>query len=94
MVDKIADKYGEPRPVKYLVTSLDDLKDVVDTVNFTVSNNCKKDDLEQITNSIRVNMIPLQSSKSSFIISMNVPALLLEANPGEQTDEKARNQCK
>ncbi len=63
MNDPVFEKYGEARKVKYLVTSLDDLKDVVDTVRSMIVRRCEKDDLSPLENSITLDAFPIKKCK-------------------------------
>lgn len=60
------------RDIKYLVNSLDDLWDVVFTVNQMMAN---KADLD--SNRYAVSTIPVNESCSSFILSLSVPEIIL-----------------
>ena len=60
------------KDIKYLVNSLDELWDVVATVNQMVA---KRADLD--SNRYAVCTIPVNESCSSFILSLSVPEMIL-----------------
>jgi len=60
------------RNIKYLVNSLDDLWDVVATVNKMITDQANLD-----SNKYAVNTLPVNESCSSFILSLAVPEMIL-----------------
>jgi len=60
------------RNIKYLVNSLDDLWDVVATVNKMIADQAKLD-----SNKYAVNTLPVNETRSSFILSLAVPEMIL-----------------
>lgn len=86
MNDPLFEKYGEARKIKYLVTSLDDLKDVVDTVRSMIFRCCEKDDLRPLEDSITLEAYPIKNSLSAFILGLRLPRMILE-----QSSRKPKN---
>ena len=84
MDDPIFSRYGKALEVKYLVTSLDDLKDVVDTVKHMICRRCDKADLYPLENSITLDARPIKSSLSAFILGLRLPQLILEQSTNRQ----------
>jgi len=79
MNENLNNKYGNTKNIKYLASSLDDLKDIVETVKQMISLGCEKDDIDTVMHAITINAMPLQHSLSSFIISLSVPETLLKS---------------
>jgi hypothetical protein len=79
MNEEMISRYGEVKSIRYLAGSIDDLKDVVETVKQMISRNCDKGDKDELMLAIAVDAIPLQHSLSSFIISLSVPELVLKS---------------
>ncbi|MFH1892128.1 MAG: hypothetical protein ABIK83_05525 [Candidatus Zixiibacteriota bacterium] len=75
----ILETYGAPRTIRYLVTSIDDLREAAETVRFILQQGCNHDDLGAIMKSVLVSALPLPKSLSSFIIGFDVPSKSLEA---------------
>jgi hypothetical protein len=80
MNDPVFAKYGEARKIKYLVTSLDDLKDVVDTVRHMIGRHCEKADFTSLENAITLDAFPIKNSLSAFILGFRLPHTLVEQN--------------
>lgn len=78
-------KYGRARKIKYLVSSLEDLKDVVETVRQMIGKHCDKDDLKALEDSITLDALPIKNSLSAFILDLRMPQYLLE--PDSQTSK-------
>jgi len=74
----ILETYGAPRTIRYLVTSIDDLREAAETVRFILQQGCKHDDLTAIMKSVLISAMPLPKSLSSFIIGFDVPSKSLE----------------
>lgn len=64
--------------IKYLINSLDDLKDVTDTIIHMAKSNCHEDDFMAILGCLDFKVIPINASKSSFILTLIFPARFLE----------------
>jgi hypothetical protein len=91
MKDKIADLYGKPRTIRYLVGSIDDLREVAETVQFMIKQHSKLDDARAILKNIPVMAIPLPHSVSSFILGMRVPCNLLKRSPQDSRNSLSSN---
>lgn len=70
--------YGAPRTIRYLVTSVDDLREVAVTVLYIIRHSCQKDDCEDLINGIKISAVPMPQSLSSFILGLEVPCKILE----------------
>jgi hypothetical protein len=77
--EKLLEKYGDLRNIKYLINSLDDLKDVTDTIIYMIRSNCEIDDFDSVLDCLGFRVAPINSSQSSFIFSLNFPVRFLEA---------------
>jgi len=77
--DKLLQKYGDLKNIKYLINSLDDLKDVTDTIIHMAKSNCESDDFKAVLDCLGFRAIPINSSKSSFIFSLKFPSKFLES---------------
>ncbi len=69
--------YGKSRTIRYLINSVDDLREVTDTVLFLVRHNCNADDFADLMESIPLSAIPMPQSLSSFILGFMMPEKLL-----------------
>lgn len=69
--------YGKSRTIRYLINSVDDLREVTDTVLFLVRHNCSSDDFADLLESIPLSAIPMPQSLSSFILGFIMPDELL-----------------
>jgi len=76
--------YGAPKMIRYLVNSVDDLREITDTVRFIVSQNCESDDYDTLVKMITVTAIPMGNGVSSFILGFNVPGDILERSGSEK----------
>ncbi len=77
--DKLLKKYGDLRNIKYLINSLDDLKDVTDTIIHMAKSNCEIDDFETVLDCLGFRATPINASQTSFIFSLNFPTKFLES---------------
>ncbi len=80
MENAVLEKYGRAKKVKYLVGSLDDLKDIVDTVRHMIIKGCDESDLPSLEELITIDALPLKNNLSSFILDLRVPENLLKGN--------------
>lgn len=78
MSSKITDKYGQRKKIRYLVSSLDDVRDIVVTVSDMLSRRCERDDVETVAALMDISAIPLKNKISSFILSIDIPSFILE----------------
>ena len=85
MDNKLTKEYGDPREIRYLVNSLDDLRDVVGTIIHIIRSNCHRNDSTVIENSTPFKAIPINSANSSFVLSVMIPGGLLETR-GNHSD--------
>jgi hypothetical protein len=74
----ISETYGAARTIRYLVTSIDDLREAAETVRFIIHQGCNRDDAKSIMNSVAISAVSLPKSLSSFIIGFDVPRKVLE----------------
>lgn len=81
-------KKREVKHIKYLVSSLDDLKDVVNTVTHILRGSCTPTTLPEAETSIRAEAMPLNPKTSSMILSLKVP---VEYMHPEKKKENGRN---
>lgn len=79
MKQQLAEKYGAHKDIKYLISSMDDLCDVINTVNKMIEKRCDKGDILAIQQAITLGLIPLKNSLSSFILSFNVPSRVVKS---------------
>jgi len=70
--------YGTARTIRYLVTSIDDLREAAETVRFIVQQGSGNNDHDTIMKSVAISAMPLPKSLSSFIIGFDVPMKMLE----------------
>lgn len=85
----VLQKYGETRNIRYLINSLDDLRDVTDTIIHMAKSNCSDEDFEQVLDNLRFKAVQLGSRDSSFIISLDFPIKFLVAQNSQS--EKIRS---
>jgi hypothetical protein len=76
---KLLEKYGDLKNIKYLINSLDDLKDVTDTIIHMAKSNCESDDFEAVLDCLGFRATPINSNQTSFIFSLKFPIKFLEA---------------
>lgn len=76
MTDR-ADTKIETKTIRYLVNSVDDLREIADTVRYIIQQNADIADSAGIIANVPVSAIPMGES-SGFILSFQVPADLLE----------------
>ncbi len=81
MKQHLESAYGNAQTIRYLVNSLDDLREVAQTVLFIVRHNCEPCDYRQLKEAITLTAIPMPQSLSSFIIGFDVPTDLLTHTP-------------
>lgn len=79
MKQQFAEKYGTREDIRYLVSSMDDLWDVINTVNKMIEKRCEKEDITPLKLTISLGIIPLKNSLSSFILSFSVPSLVVRS---------------
>jgi len=75
---------GESRTIRYLVNSVDDLREVTDTVMFLVRSHCEAGGFAGLLESIPLSAIPMPQSLSSFILGFIMPQKLLANATGTQ----------
>lgn len=73
--------YGSPQTIRYLVNSIDDLREIVDTVLYIVRHNSRPDDYLDLKQTISLSGISMPQSLSSFIIGFDMPGNLLRRTP-------------
>jgi hypothetical protein len=91
MTDR-ADTKIETKTIRYLVNSVDDLREIADTVRFIIQQNANISDSAEIIANVPISVIPIGES-SGFILSFEVPADLLEKasrNKKERSEINAR----
>ncbi len=79
MEQQFAKNYGAPKDIRYLISSLDDLWDVINTVNKMIEKRCEKGDIVPLKKAISMSIIPLKNSLSAFILSFSVPSLVVSS---------------
>jgi hypothetical protein len=79
MEQQLAKNYGTREDIRYLISSLDDLWDVINTVNKMIEKRCEKGDIVPLKKAISMGIIPLKNSLSAFILSFNVPSLVVSS---------------
>jgi len=83
----------ETRVIRYLVNSVDDLREIADTVRYIVQQNAEPNELLYIVEGVPVSTIQVGDT-SGFIMSFKVPCELLEKaskNKGKSSDNGVRN---
>jgi hypothetical protein len=78
MEQQLERTYGTPRAIRYLVNSVDDLREVADTVLFIIRHNCRPEHYRSLKRAITLSAIPMPQSLSSFIIGFDIPTDLLQ----------------
>lgn len=58
---------------KYLVNTLDDLRDTVNTIHQVVKSTTDQDDIMEIMKRIPVDLMPLDTRTNSFILIVEIP---------------------
>lgn len=76
---KLISKYGNPKPARYFVKSLDDLIDVVETVYKHISQKSNCPDLIDIMRGIECSAVPIPRTLSSHIFCFHIPENLLDS---------------
>ena len=79
MTQKLVEKYGNREDIRYLISSLDDLWDVINTVNKMIEKHCEKGDIIPLKKAITMGIIPLKNSLSAFILSFKVHSLVVSS---------------
>ena len=82
MEQQLERTYGTPRAIRYLVNSVDDLREVTDTVLFIIGHNCRSEHYRPLKKAITLSAIPMPESLSSFIIGFDIPTDLLQRASG------------
>ncbi len=82
MEQQLERTYGAPRAIRYLVNSVDDLREVTDTVLFIIRHNCQPEHYRPLKKAITLSAIPMPQSLSSFIIGFDIPTDLLRRASG------------
>lgn len=82
MEQQLESTYGIPRAIRYLVNSVDELREVTDTVLFIIRHNCQPEHYRPLKNAITLSAIPMPQSLSSFIIGFDIPTDLLKSTSG------------
>ena len=77
MKNQLTTTYGRLQTIRYLVASIDDLRETAETVKFIIKQNCRKEDYPLLMQSINIAAIPLPQSLSSFILGLDVPRNIL-----------------
>ena len=78
MDTQVSELYGEPQTIHYLIVSIDDIREVTETIKFMLAQHCQKDDIRIVMKSIPIMAIPLPQSLSSFILGLGVPSKILK----------------
>jgi hypothetical protein len=79
MEQQLAKNYGTRVDIRYLISSLDDLWDVINTVNKMIEKRCEKGDIVPLKKAISMSIIPLKNSLSAFILSFSIPSLVVSS---------------
>jgi hypothetical protein len=82
MEQQLERTYGSPRAIRYLVNSVDDLREVTDTVLFIIRHNCRPEHYRRLKKAITLSAIPMPQSLSSFIVGFDIPTVLLQRASG------------
>ena len=77
---KLISKYGNPKPVRYFVKSLEDLLDVVETVYKHISQKTESADLIELLREIECSAVPIPRTLSSHTFGFEIPRHLLETD--------------
>ncbi len=77
---RLISKYGNPKPVRYFVKSLEDLLDVVETVYKHISQKTESADLIELLREIQCSAVPIPRTLSSHIFGFEIPRHLLESD--------------
>ncbi len=72
--DKDSNSY---RSLKYLITGIDDLRDVISTIWGMINSNIERDERVNMARMIVPASQPLKQSSSSFILSLRVPLTIM-----------------
>lgn len=75
--DKDSNSY---RSLKYLITGIDDMRDVISTIWSMINTNIERDERVNIARMIVPASQPLKQSSSSFILSLKVPRSIMGNN--------------
>lgn len=76
-MDELLKTYAEVKPVRYLVTSAIDFKEIVSTTNLIFARVGSLGKIETLERNSILSVIPLPASNSRFIVCFDVPCLLL-----------------
>lgn len=79
MKQQLDEKYGARKDIRYLISSMDDLWDVINTVNKMIEKRCEKGDIVPLKKAISMGIIPLKNSLSAFILSFKIPSLVVSS---------------
>ncbi len=79
MMQLLDKKYGTGEDIRYLISSMDDLWDVINTVSKMIEKRCEKGDIVPLKRAISIGTIPLKNGLSSFILSFKVPSLIVRS---------------
>lgn len=77
---QLLSKYGNPKPARYFVKSLDDLIDVVETVYKYISQKANCPDLIELMQTIECSVVPIPRTLSSHIFCFAIPENLLDSD--------------
>jgi hypothetical protein len=72
---------ADVRTIRYLAGSIDDLREITETVRLIVMRSCNMGELESVLRSISISATPMPKSLSSFILGFDLPKRLLEKIP-------------
>ncbi len=89
MTDR-ADTKIETKTIRYLVNSVDDLREIADTVRYIIQRNADIADSAGIIANVPVSAIPIGDS-SGFILSFQVPTDLLEKASRNKNERSEMN---
>jgi hypothetical protein len=76
-MNQLLKDYGQMRPVRYLVTSATEFKEIVTTTNLIFTRAGALAEIEALERVTPFSVIPLPESASRFIACFDVPAVLL-----------------
>jgi len=87
MDELINKRYGSLKDIKYLVTSLSDLKETVDTVKSIIETGCEEKDIIRVAESVSLEFVPLKNTLSSFILGLKIPHRILASKYRRNVDK-------
>ena len=70
------------RDLKYLITGIDDMRDVISMIWGMINSNIERDERVNMARRIIPGSIPLKQGSSSFILNLKVPESLMEIKNG------------